>query len=153
MAPGCTMGRRQASRGSVMLWAVFCWETLGPAIIHVDVTLTCTTYLSIAADHVHPFMEMFEVFTWPPNSPDLSPITHLWDVLDKQVHSMEAPPRNLQDLKGSAANILVPDNTAYLQGSSGVHALMDQGCFGSKRGPTQYQAGGHNVMAYRCIFQ
>ena len=39
MAPGCTMGRRQAGGGSVMLWAMFCWETLGPAI-HVDVTLT-----------------------------------------------------------------------------------------------------------------
>jgi len=46
MAPGCTMGRRQAGGGSVMLWAMFCWETLGPAI-HVDVTLTRTTYLSI----------------------------------------------------------------------------------------------------------
>ena len=39
-----------------MLWAMFCWETLGSAI-HVDVTLTCATYLSITADHVHPFME------------------------------------------------------------------------------------------------
>ncbi|KAK3566845.1 hypothetical protein QTP86_004548 [Hemibagrus guttatus] len=115
------MGRRKAGRGSVMLWAMFCWETLGHAI-HVDVTLTRTTYLSIAADHVHPFMEtvfpdgcglfqqdnapchkaemvqewfdehnnMFEVFTWPPNSPDLNAI---------QVRSMEAPPPNLQDLK------------------------------------------------------
>ncbi|XP_066556920.1 uncharacterized protein sergef isoform X2 [Amia ocellicauda] len=41
----------------------------------------------------------FKVLTWPPNSPDLNPIEHLWDVLDKQVRSMEAPPRNLQDLK------------------------------------------------------
>ncbi|KAK3531960.1 hypothetical protein QTP86_002242 [Hemibagrus guttatus] len=30
---------------------------------------------------------------------DLNPIEHLWDVLDKQVRSMEAPPRNFQDLK------------------------------------------------------
>ena len=55
MAPGCTMGGRQAGGGSV-LWAMFCWETLGPAI-HADVILTRTTYLSIVADHVHPFME------------------------------------------------------------------------------------------------
>ena len=39
MAPGCTLGRRQAGGGSEMLWAMFCWETLGPAI-HVDVNLT-----------------------------------------------------------------------------------------------------------------
>ncbi|KAK3562667.1 hypothetical protein QTP86_004084 [Hemibagrus guttatus] len=49
MAPGCTMRRRQAGGGSVMLWAMFCWETLGPAI-HVDVTLTRTTYPSIFAE-------------------------------------------------------------------------------------------------------
>ena len=55
MTPGCTMGNRQAGGGSVMFWAMFCWETLGPAI-HVDVTLTRTTYLSIVADHVHPFI-------------------------------------------------------------------------------------------------
>lgn len=54
MAPGRTMGRRQAG---VMLWVVSCWETLGPAI-YVDVTLTHTTYLNIAADQVHHLMEM-----------------------------------------------------------------------------------------------
>uniref|UniRef100_A0A8P4K6M0 Transposable element Tc1 transposase n=1 Tax=Dicentrarchus labrax TaxID=13489 RepID=A0A8P4K6M0_DICLA len=127
--PGCTMGRIQAGKNSVMLWAMFCWETLGPAI-HVD-ALTCTTYLSTVADHVHSFMETvfpdgsglfqqdnvpchkakmvqewfvehnneFKVLTWPPDSPDLNPMEHLWDVLDKQVRSMEAPPNNLQDLK------------------------------------------------------
>ena len=113
-----------------MLWAMLWWEILGPTI-HVDVTLTHITYLSIIADHVHPFMEMvfpdgcglfqedntlcnkakmvqewfeehtneFEMLTWPPNSPDLNPIKHLWDVLDKKVRSTEAPPCNLQDLK------------------------------------------------------
>lgn len=42
--------------GSVMLWAMFYWETSSPAI-HVAVTLTCTIYLSVVADHVHPFIE------------------------------------------------------------------------------------------------
>ncbi|KAK3549732.1 hypothetical protein QTP86_007743 [Hemibagrus guttatus] len=151
-------GKEAIGGGSVMLWAMFCWETLGPAI-HVDASLTRTTYLSIAADHVHPFMETlfpdgcglfqqdnapchkanmvqewfdehnneFEVLTWPPNSPDLNPIQHLWDVLNKQVRSMETPPRNLEDLKESTANILVPDPTAHLQGSSGVHASTGKG--------------------------
>ena len=128
MAPGCTMGRRQAGWGSVMLWAMFCWETLGPAI-HVDVSLTHTTYISFVADRAHPFTETvspndcglyqqynapcheaklvqewfevhnneFQVLTWPPNPPHLNSIEHLWDVLDKQVWSMKAPPHNLQD--------------------------------------------------------
>ena len=108
---------------------MFCCETLGPGI-HVDVTLTCTTYLNIVADQVHPFMatvfpdgsglfqqdnapchttkivqewfeehdKEFKVLPWPPNSPDLNLIVHLWDVLEKEVRSMEAPPYNLQDL-------------------------------------------------------
>ncbi|MCI4389581.1 hypothetical protein PGIGA_G00099830 [Pangasianodon gigas] len=107
MAPGCTMGRRQACGGSAMLWAMFCWETSGPGI-HVDVILTHTTYLNIAADQVHRFMatewfeeydQEFKVLTWPPDSPDLNPVEHLWDMLDKQVRSMEAQTLNLQDLK------------------------------------------------------
>ena len=51
MAPGCTVGRRQTGGGSVMLWAMFCSETLGLAI-HVDVKLTHVTYLNIIADQV-----------------------------------------------------------------------------------------------------
>ena len=45
------MGRRQAIGGSVMVWAMFCCETLYPAI-HLDVTLTLTIYLSIVAEYV-----------------------------------------------------------------------------------------------------
>lgn len=56
LAPGCTMGRKQAGGSSVMLLGKFCWKTLGPGV-HVDVTLTSTTYLSFVADHVHPFTE------------------------------------------------------------------------------------------------
>ena len=98
-----------------MLRAMFRWETLGPAI-HVDVALTRATYLSIDADRVHAFVEMvfldgcglfqqdnmprhkakmvqewfekhnkeFKVLTWP----DLNPMEHLWDVLNKQVWSI-----------------------------------------------------------------
>jgi len=47
MAPGCTVGRRQAGGGSVMLWAMFCWETLGPAI-HVDVKDHCSDKWNIS---------------------------------------------------------------------------------------------------------
>ena len=41
----------------------------------------------------------FKVLPRPTNSPDLNPIQHLWDMLEKQVQSEEAPPGNLQDLK------------------------------------------------------
>lgn len=45
-----------ADRGSLIIWAMFCRKTLDSAI-HVKVTLTRTTYLSIVTDHVPPFIE------------------------------------------------------------------------------------------------
>lgn len=56
----------------------------------------------------------FKVLTWRPNSPDLNLIEHLWDVMENQVRSMEAPLRNLQDF---SANVSVPDTTGHLQRS------------------------------------
>lgn len=47
------MERKQASRGSVILWTMFCWETLGPGI-HLKVPLTGSTYLKSVTDQVHP---------------------------------------------------------------------------------------------------
>lgn len=47
LAPGCT----QAHRDNVMLWGMFCWQTLGPTV-HVDGALAHNTYLSLVADHV-----------------------------------------------------------------------------------------------------
>jgi len=58
----------------------------------------------------------FEMLTWPSNSPDLNPIEHLWDVLNKQVRSMEAPPHNLQDLK----DLLLTSWCRYHSTPSGV---------------------------------
>lgn len=49
-------GTEAGGGGTVMLWAMFCWETLGP-VINLDAALTCNTYVDILADQVHPFME------------------------------------------------------------------------------------------------
>lgn len=60
-----------------------------------------------------------------------------------QIHG--DPTWQLTELKRCVANILVPDTTGHLRGSSGVRASTGHGCFHSKRGPTHYQAGDHNV--------
>lgn len=52
----------------------------------------------------------------------------------------------LTGLKRSAATFLVPDPTAHLQMSFGVHVLRGQTCFGSKGGPSQSSVSGY-IMA------
>ena len=165
MAPGCTMGRRQAGGGSVMLWAMFCWETLDPAI-QVDVNLTGTTYLSIVADHVHSFMEtvfpdgcgLFQ--SGNAQCHKAKTVQEWFEEHNNEFELLTWPPNSgfhsnrasvecagqispnrvgstllLTGFKGTA--VLVSDTTAHLQGSSGVHASMDSDCFGRKGGPTQ----------------
>ncbi|KAK3544994.1 hypothetical protein QTP86_031024 [Hemibagrus guttatus] len=49
------------------------------------------------------YMDVSTSYKWlkeeEPETWYLNPVQRLWDVLDKQVRSMESPPHNLQDLK------------------------------------------------------
>lgn len=170
--PECTVG------GVVMLWAMFCWETLGPAV-HVDDALTGSTYLNIIADQVHPFMETvfpdgsglfqqdnapcrteetvlewfeehddeFRVSTWPRDSPDLNPLGHLWDVLEKQVQSLEAPPHNIQDFKDLLLTSWCEIPQTTFRGL--VESMPERvgAVLAANGGPEQCYSGVHNVVA------
>ncbi len=54
MDPSCLVSTVQAG-GGVMVWGVFSWHTLG-LLVPIEHRLNATAYLSIVADHVHPFM-------------------------------------------------------------------------------------------------
>ncbi len=55
MDPSCLVSTVQASGGGVMVGGIFSWHTLGP-LVPIECRLNATAYLSIVADHVHPFM-------------------------------------------------------------------------------------------------
>ncbi len=107
----------------------FSWHTLCP-LVPFEHRLNATAYLSIVADHVHPFMitvypssddyfqqdnaschkaqiisdlflehdNEFTLLKWPPQSPDLHPIEHLWDVVEREILIMDVQTTNLQKL-------------------------------------------------------
>ncbi len=54
MDPSCLVSMVRAG-GGVMVWGIFSWHTLGP-LVPFEHRLNATAYLSIVADHVHPFM-------------------------------------------------------------------------------------------------
>ncbi len=55
MDPSCLVSTFQAGGGGVMVWGIFSCHTLGP-LVPTEHRLNATVYLSIVADHVHPFM-------------------------------------------------------------------------------------------------
>ncbi|KAK0143178.1 Transposable element Tcb2 transposase [Merluccius polli] len=55
MDPSCLVSTVQAGGGGVMVWGIFSWHTLG-LLVPIEHRVKATDYLSIVADHVHPFM-------------------------------------------------------------------------------------------------
>ena len=45
--------------------------------------------------------EQVEVMDWPPCSPDMNPIEHLWDQMGKKLRRIEVLPRNLVELRAA----------------------------------------------------
>nr|XP_042898811.1 uncharacterized protein LOC110282461 [Parasteatoda tepidariorum] len=47
----------------------------------------------------------FQLMSWPPNSPDINPIEHIWDVMDRQLRVQGPLSRNISNLRDSCLNI------------------------------------------------
>ncbi len=132
MDPSCLVSTVQAGGGGVIVWGIFSWHTLG-LLVPIEHRLNASAYLSIVADHVHPFrttvypssdatssrimhhvtklkssqtgflnMTMSSLYSnCPPQSPDLNPIEHLWDVVEREIRIMT----NLQQLRDAIISI------------------------------------------------
>ncbi len=146
MDPSCLVSTFQAGDGGVMVWGIVSCHTLGP-LVPTEHRLNATVYLSIVADHVHPFMTTvfpssdgyfqqdnapchkaqiisdwflehdneFTLLKWPPQSPDLNPIEHLLDVVEREIHIMDVQPTNLQQLRDAIMSIWTKISEKCLQ--------------------------------------
>ena len=51
----------------------------------------------LAADRI-------QVFDWPPLSPDMSPMEHIWDEQGRRIRARRQPPRNVNELTNALIN-------------------------------------------------
>ncbi len=158
-----------AAAGGVILWGIFSWHTLGPSV-SIEYHLNATAYLSIIADHVHPFMTTvysssdgyvqqdnapclkaqiisdwflehdneFTLLKWPPQSPDLNPIEHLWDVVEREIHIMDVQPTNLQQLRDAFMPIWTSISEECFQHLVKSMPRRIKAVLNAKGGPTLY---------------
>lgn len=169
MHPSCLVSTVQAGGGGVMVWGIFSWHSLGP-LVPIEHRCNATAYLSIVADHVHPFMTTmyptsdgyfqqdnapchkagiisdwflehdneFTVLKWPPQSPDLNPIEHLRDVVEREIRIMDVQPTNLRQLCDAIMSIWTKISEECFQHLVESMPRRIEAVLKAKGGPTRY---------------
>jgi len=81
---------------------LFCYPR-GDGVFQQD---NCSSHRSrLATAWLDEHSSDFSVFNWPPRSPDLNPIEHLWDCLEQGVKGQHTPPTNLRELWTAVATV------------------------------------------------
>ena len=109
--------------GSVLVWGAI-WHGGRSTLLQIEGTVTAEVYRGVlewffrshdlpenaifqddnAPPHRARIVEMFlqhheiQTLQWPPCSPDLNPIEHMWDFIGRRVAALELAPQSLEDL-------------------------------------------------------
>ncbi len=80
----------------------------------------------------------FTLLNWPPQSPDLNPIEHLWDVVEREIRIMDVQPTNLQQLRDVIMSIWTKISDECLQHHVESMPRIIKAVLKAKVGPTRF---------------
>ncbi len=80
----------------------------------------------------------FTLLKWPPQSPDLNTIEHLWDVVEREICIMDVQPTNLQQLCDAIMSIWNKFSEECFQNLVESMPWRIKAVLKAKGGPTRY---------------
>ncbi len=93
----------------------------------------------------------FTLLKWPPQSPDLNPIEHLWDVVEREIRIMDVQPTNLQKLRDAIMSIWTKISEECFQHLVESMLRRIKAVLKAKGGLTRYKQSVPNKVASECI--
>jgi|tagenome__1003787_1003787.scaffolds.fasta_scaffold20698186_1 transposase len=126
MDKDCLIPTFKSGQKSVMVWGCFTRFGVGP-LVRLKGRLAAKDYIQVLETHLIPFLETLSeepfifqednapihtakktakwkldnaipLLPWPPQSPDINPIEHLWDELERRVRGRNVLPKNEDEL-------------------------------------------------------
>ncbi len=126
-----------------------CWPC--PSLYDYSVPIFCHK-AQIISDWFLEHDNEFTLLKWPPQSPDLNPIEHLWDVVEREIRILDVQLTNLQQLRDAIMTIWTKISEECLQHLVESMPQIIKAVLKAKGGPTMYLQGLPNKVASEYIY-
>ncbi|UYV77839.1 hypothetical protein LAZ67_15002543 [Cordylochernes scorpioides] len=91
--PAAIVERPTVRQRGIMVWGAIAYDSRSP-LLRIQGTMTAQRYEN-ARPHTarisQQALQDVQMLPWPPYSPDLSPIEHIWDIIGRRLHALPQP--------------------------------------------------------------